>query len=130
MTTATLPQHLALFDRIAAHLLAQNAQSRAPNTRSTTSCLYRGPNGRKCAVGFLITDDAYNRSIEGEDVNSDKVIEALVNSGIDAHDYHTVNTLASLQRLHDTASPSEWPKKLEVLRKQIVRFGTSMGPLA
>ena len=30
------------------------------NTESGRRCVYRGPNGRKCGVGHLISDEYYN----------------------------------------------------------------------
>ena len=32
-------------------------------------CLYRGPNGTKCAVGALIPDELYKEEIEGWNIN-------------------------------------------------------------
>jgi len=44
-------------------------------------CVYRGPEGRKCAIGFLIPDEKYDILMEQcSPVNSDRVAGAL---GID-----------------------------------------------
>lgn len=32
-------------------------------------CLYRGPNGRRCAAGWLLPDSKYKSSLEGKGVN-------------------------------------------------------------
>ena len=40
----------AAFNKVARHLLRQNAKS----TNKDGECLYRGPNGLRCAVGALI----------------------------------------------------------------------------
>lgn len=38
-------------------------------------CLYRGPNGTKCAIGLIIPDEEYDSSFENERAN--KVLERL-----------------------------------------------------
>ena len=36
-----------------------------PSLNKDGKCLYRGPNGLKCAAGHLISDEEYNPSMEG-----------------------------------------------------------------
>ena len=43
-----------IFDTVSVHLLTQNEKSQESDFYR--SCLYRGPNGTKCAVGCLIKD--------------------------------------------------------------------------
>lgn len=45
-----------LFNSIANHLITQGR----PSIGSFGRCLYRGADGAKCAVGFLIPDEDYN----------------------------------------------------------------------
>jgi hypothetical protein len=49
-----------LFDRIVTHCFNQGFQS----VDDTGSCMYRGEEGRSCAVGCLIPDEMYDPSIE------------------------------------------------------------------
>jgi hypothetical protein len=49
-----------IFDRAWTHIVAQG--KRAVNDEG--SCLYRGENGLRCAIGALITDEAYTKDIE------------------------------------------------------------------
>lgn len=49
-----------IFDTVSVHLLTQNEKSQESSFYS--SCLYRGPNGTKCAVGCLIKDEFYQPS--------------------------------------------------------------------
>jgi hypothetical protein len=49
-----------IFDTVAKHLFTQGKQS-----TDYVSCLYRGPEGTKCAVGILIPDAAYDADMEG-----------------------------------------------------------------
>jgi hypothetical protein len=67
--TMTLQQ---MFDRIVGHLRTQNRQC-----KDQDACLYRGPEGNKCAVGCLITDEHYTEQLEGQNALDDDVVEAL-----------------------------------------------------
>ena len=64
-------------------------------------CLYRGPNGLKCAIGHCIPDDRYNPKIEGLCVTLD-VLDLL-----DLSDYVDVEDLQDLQWCHDEAKGAE-----------------------
>lgn len=55
-----------IFDTVAAHLIKQGHKSK----RSDNFCLYRGPDGDKCAIGILITDDEYSQEMESNAVQS------------------------------------------------------------
>jgi hypothetical protein len=48
------------FDTIVDHLYKQGCAS----VNDDGHCLYRGPNGTKCAIGCLIPDDIYTRGME------------------------------------------------------------------
>ena len=51
-----------MFDTVKTHLLKQNAKAQVPSLiggQSTLTCVYRAPNGLKCAVGAVISDDVY-----------------------------------------------------------------------
>lgn len=52
-----------IFDIIYKGLLAQGKQSIVP---SNGRCMYRGPDGLKCAAGMLIPDDEYIDDMEDE----------------------------------------------------------------
>lgn len=49
-----------VFDQVAEHLLTQMARS-----ENDEHCLYRGPDGLKCAAGCLIADSEYNADMDG-----------------------------------------------------------------
>ena len=57
--------NLEQFDLVAKHLLTQGSQSLAADGRS---CMYRGENGTKCAIGVVIADEFYDPSFEGASV--------------------------------------------------------------
>lgn len=98
------------FDKAALHLLRQGCKSENVDT-----CLYRGPNGTKCAVGALIPDEEYDPSAEGDTIDS--VVEWVPS-------LHGLDTefLRQLQTVHDDSAVEEWPGEL---RAVAARFGLS-----
>lgn len=60
-----------IFDSTARHLITQGRPALdrnydpADRTAEGNGCLYRGPNGTKCAFGFHIPDDVYDERMEG-----------------------------------------------------------------
>lgn len=71
-------------------------------------CLYRGPNGMKCGLGFHISDEKYKKSIENKGPH-DKVVLKALDLPIDL-DYSDVYWLGDLQICHDGA---DTPEKME-----------------
>lgn len=95
-----------IFDIVARHLLKQGAKS-----EDTETCLYRGPNGLKCAVGVLIPDAYYLPAMEGRGVDTfmDRFHEAGKASGIT---HESLPLLRKLQACHDEVSVPYWPVHL------------------
>lgn len=54
-----------IFDRVATHLLRQNAVASRGGC-----CVYRDDQGRKCAVGALIPDEIYSPRMEGHNISN------------------------------------------------------------
>lgn len=106
----------AILDKVAKHLLKQNAQSKiktiGPDGYESVRCLYRGPENLSCAVGCLILEENYHVSLEGEGVDSLEVQNALIASGVENTD-GTISLLRRLQDMHDCNSVREWPFCLE-----------------
>jgi hypothetical protein len=102
-----------LFNRVKTHLLNQGerADSDVQNA-GIYECVYHAPSGLKCAVGCLITDEAYDFSMEGEDINDDLVYNGLRDSGIDMSG-KTLSILRALQHVHDSHEPSEWSESID-----------------
>lgn len=89
-----------IFNRVALHLLTQREQC-----KEGSMCRYRGPNGTKCAVGCLITDEHYVGGLEGEAYTygprDNSVRQAVRNSlGRELTDEEN-HMLLELQHLHD-----------------------------
>lgn len=107
ITLKTLPQATAqqVYDQIKAHLLTQNSKSQGGN-----KCLYRDPNGLKCAAGCLIGDDEYDSKFD--DLKGiDTAWESLVCRGLvpNAH----VDLIRNLQIVHDTTPVEYWEGELK-----------------
>ena len=107
-----------IFDRVKTHLLAQDERSR----HSNGVCAYHAFDGLKCAVGCLITEDAYSEEFEGATVTSDKVKDALEASGINTGintDNNTISMLTNLQSIHDYEAPDDWEHALDNLETKL-----------
>lgn len=117
---------LKLFDKVVDHLLKQNAKS---ETSPGGFCKYRGPNGLKCAVGFLISDDAYSTKLENNSPVAVNVKEALAKSGIDTSE-DTLAMLCGLQRIHDRYEVSEWANEVLKFRKNLANCNLENRPIA
>lgn len=90
------------FDTVVAHLRSQGAKSASEDGRS---CLYRGPNGLKCAVGALISDDDYSADMESWPANWSNVADVI-------RDTHDIGLCCDLQTVHDDIAVSEWESAL------------------
>lgn len=110
-----------LFDRVADHLLKQGERSCVDEVAHgdelpKPQCRYRGPNGLKCAVGALITDEAYSPDIEGGAANRGDVRDALLASGVRLDNYEedgdVIALLAGVQYVHDGREPDQWREAL------------------
>lgn len=101
-----------VFDKIVNHMLTQNAK--AHDVKGM--CMYRGEEGRMCAVGCLITDEAYSPDIEKNAADTEEVLQALRNSGIDIDPWSPSNTdtqfLYEIQQIHDYTDVDVWEKAL------------------
>ena len=64
-----------------------------PFGRDSIKCVYRGPNGERCAVGVLLRDEEYSRSMEGCNVTTGAPFPPRF--------AESVVFLGRLQRIHD-----------------------------
>lgn len=105
-----------IYNKVRDHLLTQGKKSQFI-TVDGMQCMYRAPDGCKCAVGVLITDEAYSPGLEN-DYSVWPVIAALVESGIDAHDGPTQQLLSALQKVHDGRNVENWPSALRFVAQE------------
>lgn len=99
-----------IFDKVVNHIRKQGH----PAVENGT-CAYRTEDGSMCAVGCLITDEVYSvygSKIEGYDVGTSLVLEALDKSGIDVLKAGTGTGIFGLLRCLQAAHDSE-PSKDE-----------------
>jgi hypothetical protein len=75
-------------------------------------CVYRGPNGTKCAVGFLLPDAEYNMEFEMLTLEE-------VRAGSETLKRYSLDFLTAIQRIHDKSPVDNWPEKFEAMEKEL-----------
>lgn len=95
-------------------------------SRDIVGCLYRGPDGKKCAVGALINDEDYDTKFDVEGVG-DTGFWYWYEEGevpfVELGDTLGVQFLNKLQHLHDTEQLDYKPYVQESLEKYNLDFG-------
>lgn len=105
-----------IFDKVVTHLLTQGRRSVSWNG----NCQYRGPEGRKCAIGCLIPDQYYHKSLDDNGTLAYQLKEFFPSKIYDRlfGDVET-SLLSNVQYAHD--HPSNWGpkgfKRLDILKK-------------
>ena len=118
-----------IFDTAGVGMLKQGMRSMSNGRKD---CRYRGTRGCKCAVGFLIPDDLYDRGIEGASVwgqrsstsqkweEQKKLKEVLEVLGMDTKEH--LDLLERLQDVHDGETETNkqklrscWHQRLHVV---------------
>lgn len=102
MTNET-PTPQEFFDRTATHLLKQNERS----VDQEGGCMYRGPQGLRCAIGIWIPDSVYDASMEGA-----YAFDICGYDGMDHLRGIDLTYLEAMQLIHDTSEPDQWPRLL------------------
>lgn len=82
------------FDTVVTALRKQEK----PSVNEIGECMYRGPNGLKCAAGHLIPDDKYNPEFEGIAITEWDIGPILKEQGYD------IRLVEELQDAHDSSS--------------------------
>ena len=103
-----------IFYKVEKHLLKQNEKSESEDI----GCQYRSDSGLSCAVGCLMTDDIYDSSFEGTNLNDRLVRKAL--TPIVGVNYELrllkLNLLHRLQVVHDDSPVEDWERDLAQLK--------------
>ena len=101
-----------IFDKVANHLLTQNKKSMLT---SSGCCLYRGPNGTKCAIGALIPDNLYKEKWDECPIDICGVLNdsRKLKKYLKIEDASDANFLQSLQSIHDEYEPISWESLLK-----------------
>jgi hypothetical protein len=96
------------FDIVYRHLIAQG--DKALNARGTY-CMYRAPEGRKCAIGALIPDELYSREMDSHVMSVREMKETFPKIAALFADIE-VTLLEDLQSVHDDIPVEYWVKDL------------------
>ena len=83
-----------IFDIVVLHLYRQGH----PAYDQKEGCLYRAPNGDKCAVGVLIPDQVYDPGMEGKSVDNQNFSFSKV---LPKYIHQNIDLLLALQGVHD-----------------------------
>lgn len=102
-----------IFNTVATHLLTQMQKSLLDGR-----CVYRHPDGLKCAVGCLITDEEYQSTMEGNSITTliyhDPMMENFKIYPSLLRFVDQVSLLRALQRIHDGIDPEFWEENLKI----------------
>lgn len=98
-----------IVDLVVPSLLKQNMRSTMV-TGNAQHCAYRGKGGLKCAVGFLIPDDIYDKSMEGLEVRDIREKYPQLEN-VFVHNL----LLSKLQFAHDYHYPDKWKEELKII---------------
>jgi hypothetical protein len=98
-----------MFDTVTRHLFTQGRPALMPedmdrpdgmSTGMTPgSCMYRGPQETKCAVGCLIPDEKYKVELENISASDTRILAA-----VGADDYALLELMSDLQHVHDSGT--------------------------
>lgn len=126
-----------IFNHVKHHLLVvQKVKAEATNQNGMKKCVYRSPDGRKCAIGCLIPDNMYKPDFE-EVGSINSVLWIRGNNNIEFipehHEDYTVEffkvldslgvhkrawrLLDALQEVHDCSEIEEWPEEIARVAK-------------
>lgn len=84
-----------IFDTVVSKLLIQGQ-----NSVDEVVCRYRGPEGRKCAIGHLIPDELYNPDFETRSI--DMILEdEKLSKNLPSWMFEEKDFLYRLQAMHD-----------------------------
>jgi hypothetical protein len=107
-----------LFDKVATHLLTQNAKAQD----ALGGCVYKADDGKMCAVGCLIDAKFYNGDLEGKGISMGDsgmaVYNAVRYSIGDDITPRQVRMLQDLQDIHDDYPTEDWPEELQNLAEE------------
>jgi hypothetical protein len=92
-----------IYEKVTTHLLTQRAVSENQNG----SCRLHGAQGRKCAVGSLVSDESYKPASEGigisyyRNARDGDLLRALHASQVDTYRADIIDLLIELEQVHD-----------------------------
>jgi hypothetical protein len=106
------------FNKIVRSLRKQGVKSLKPGT--TDVCLYRGPGGIRCGVGWIIPNRVYRKSMEGTSAGYDEIADVIRDSG------HDVDVAQDMQHCHDGFPVEEWENRFQIVAN---KYGLKIPPV-
>ena len=103
-----------IFYKVEKHLLKQNEKSESEDV----GCKYRSDNGLSCAVGCLMTDDMYDSSFEGNNLQ-DRLVRQALTPIVGVNDKKRLlklDLLNRLQEVHDNEPVEHWERGLAEIK--------------
>jgi hypothetical protein len=105
------------FNTVVEHLIKQGKRATKNTSEGNTSCLYLADDGSKCAIGCLIADEHYDKSIEGKTaetlIYSDNLPDIISDLSVEGmFEEEMVSFYSDLQYIHDYVSPEDWSGRL------------------
>lgn len=97
-----------VFDYIVGALLKQNKQS----ADSDNMCQYKSKDGCKCAVGQVISDEEYDKKMEGQTIRGAFFDKFNI-------DVDKLFFLQELQEIHDDCDVINWAKQFKELANKL-----------
>ena len=117
-----MPSRQATFNRIVSHLRRQGTKAESRElTTQVIACMYRTPDGRRCAVGCLIPDNRYDPAFEQTGVGGmneadgerdNDVTLLMLELG------HDLELLIDFQAIHDTRTVNQWEPEFQKLAER------------
>lgn len=107
-----------IYDTVKKHLLTQGKKSEIVGNYGA-ECVYRGPDGLRCAIGALIPDYLFDSSMENKTVRSLLKDHPEVAEHLGATYSEDRAFLECLQGIHDCNTPAAWSEQLERLARSL-----------
>lgn len=103
-----------VFNIVSNHLMTQGERAMS-EIEGKMQCVYRAPDGKKCAAGCLIPDHLYHPRMEGKNVTHPFLKDAL--AGFD------LVFVDELQQLHDLLTRGDEATDIrELFRVRLIKF--------
>lgn len=111
---------IEIFEIVEKHMLTQKDKSYYIDPVGELSCAYRGMGKLKCAVGCLITEEAYTPELEGQGVLFDEDVHRALEKSLGINPSKgLLGLLDDLQSIHDARPVKAWKAELERLRADV-----------
>jgi hypothetical protein len=112
-----------VFDSVSRHLIEQGCKSVSPDDMEIGSytCMYRGEQGTKCAIGALIKDEYYCTTFEGNSLSEESILKAIEKSLDVVLKNKDKDFLRALQNAHDSSFDEGFREEITDRLKTVAR---------